>query len=187
MERRAICRETEFQTREADGNLYIEGYFSVFNSKYWIFEDVFETVDPGAFNLSRDTDVRALANHDSTLVLGRTTAGTLTLSTDERGLYGIIQVNRADQDAMNIYARVQRGDVTQCSFGFDLLRQEEIREGGTLEWRIMDAKLFEVSVCTFPAYEETEVQARMRDIEAMKRREAEAFKARLITKLRGTK
>ena len=47
--------------------------------------------------------------HDTTLVLGRTKAGTLTLKEDSRGLWGSIQINRDDVDAMNLYARVQRG------------------------------------------------------------------------------
>ena len=120
--RTAMTRDAEFLTREAeDGARYIEGYFAVFGGVYQLWDDVSETVDPGAFDLAADRDVRALTNHDTTLVLGRTMAGTLELRTDERGLWGSVKINDKDQDAVNLYERVKRGDVTQCSFGFDIL------------------------------------------------------------------
>ena len=118
-----VLRCAEFETREADGNLYIEGYFAVFGSRYELWDGAAEMIDRNAFDLERDTDVRALTNHDTTLVLGRTVVGTLTLRVDERGLWGSIVVNQQDQDAMNLYARVRRGDVSECSFGFDILDQ----------------------------------------------------------------
>ena len=135
--RTAVERNGEFQTREVDGKKYIEGYFSVFGAEYWLWEDSYETVDPGAFDLAADTDVRALTNHDTTLVLGRTTAGTLTLKVDEYGLWGSILINDADQDALNTYERVKRGDVNQCSFGFDILseRRETLASGVTV-WHL---------------------------------------------------
>ena len=91
-----------FETREAgDGALYIEGYFAVFNSPYELWEGATEIIKPGAFSGCLSQDVRALINHDTTLVLGRTKAGTLTLKEDSRGLWGSIQINRDDVDAMN--------------------------------------------------------------------------------------
>ena len=129
MERRtAVARDGKFQTRAEDGNLYIEGYFAVYNSRYNLWDDAYETIAPGAFEGETRKDVRALCNHDSTLVLGRTTAGTLTLRTDEVGLWGSIIINQADQDAMNLYERVKRGDVTQCSFGFDIVDQDVLAD-----------------------------------------------------------
>ena len=115
-ERTALVRDGKFTTRAEDGNLYIEGYFAVFGSEYRMWENAIETIDEDAFNETVDGDVRALVNHDSTLVLGRTTAGTLTLRVDRTGLWGSILINRSDQDAMNLYERVKRGDVSQCSF-----------------------------------------------------------------------
>lgn len=160
----------ELQTREAteteQKELYIEGYFSVFGQKYNFSSDEYETIDRHAFDnaLSRGDDVRALINHDTTLVLGRTTVGTLSLSVDDHGLHGCIKINREDSDAMNIYARVQRGDVSQCSFGFiptDIETEVE-REGDRdiIHYTIKDLRLFEVTICTFPAYTDTEVSAR---------------------------
>ena len=93
-----------------------------------------------------------MCDHDTRIVLGRTAAGTLTLTEDERGLYGVIKINTADGDAMNLYARVQRGDVSQCSFGFDILDEEYIiNPDGSELWLIRKVKLYEVSVVTFPA------------------------------------
>ena len=83
--------------------------------------------------------------------------------TDERGLFGRIRVNRADQDAVNCYERVRRGDVSQCSFGFEILDQREERlEDGRYQWTLLRVKLYEVSVCTFPAYESTEVKRQVK-------------------------
>ena len=185
--RTGITRSAEFQTREADGQRYIEGYFAVFNSEYWLWDDAFETIDPGAFRLETDADVRALTNHDSTLVLGRTTAGTLQLRIDERGLWGSILVNDRDQDAVNAYERVRRGDVTQCSFGFDILQESvEHRADGMTVWHLQRVKLYEVSVCTFPAYEETGVTARKAEVEHIRQREMEVWRAAALARVKGT-
>ena len=189
MQRRAIPLGTDFLTREIDGRRFIEGYFAVYGGRYELWDDAFETIDPGAFDLNRDNDVRALTNHDSTLVLGRTTAGTLTLRTDERGLWGSIEINGADQDAVNLYERVKRRDVTQCSFGFDIIEQDMIiRDDGVTVWHLKQVKLWEVSVCTFPAYPETEVTAiseRKKELEEVNRRKSEKWKADMLAKLKG--
>jgi len=56
---------------------------------------------------------------------------------------------------------VQRGDVSQCSFGFDILDEEmEARGDGSIHWTIKKVKLYEGSIVTFPAYEKTEALAR---------------------------
>ena len=183
--RYAIPQAAEFNTREDGENLIIEGYFAVFGGQYWLWEDAYETVEPGAFDLTRDTDVRALTNHDTTLVLGRTTAGTLALTQDERGLWGQVIINRADQDAVNLYERVKRGDVSQCSFGFDIIREDvEHTAGAPTVWHIREVKLYEVSVVTFPAYEDTAVATRRADIADIEKRRLEAWRAETLKKLR---
>ena len=155
----------------------IEGYFAVFNSDYPLWEGASERVAPGAFAETLGNDIRALCDHDTRIVLGRTVAGTLTLSEDERGLFGAIKVNPADTEAMNLYARVQRGDVSQCSFGFDILDEEYIiNPDGSELWLIRKVKLYEVSVVTFPAYEETSVSARSADTPARRERRLAAWK-----------
>ena len=187
-QRQVRCVAQRFQTRAANDDLYIEGYFSVFNSEYPLWEGASEIVKPGAFTNSVSGDVRALINHDSSLVLGRTKAGTLTLRQDERGLWGSIRINRDDVDAMNLYARVQRGDVDQCSFGFDIKRETFVDlGGGKCRWEIEEVDpLYEVSVCTFPAYTETSVSARKQDLAEIERRRAEAWRSEMKRKLGGT-
>jgi HK97 family phage prohead protease len=187
-QRQARCVAQQFQTRSANDDLFIEGYFSVFNSEYPLWEGASEIVKPGAFTNSVSGDVRALINHDSSLVLGRTKAGTLALRQDERGLWGSIRINRDDVDAMNLYARVQRGDVDQCSFGFDIKRETFVDlGGGKCRWEIEEVDpLYEVSVCTFPAYTETSVSARKQDLAEIEKRRAEAWCSDMKKKLGGT-
>lgn len=122
-ERQTRGGATRFETREENGKKKIEGYFAVFDSNYEIFDGATESIDRHAFDGALDGDIRALIDHETRLVLGRTTAGTMTLRVDEHGLWGSIEINEQDSDAMNLYARVQRGDVSQCSFGFDILQE----------------------------------------------------------------
>ena len=188
-QRQVRCVSQQFKTRSANDDLYIEGYFSVFNSEYPLWPGASEVVKPGAFDNSVSGDVRALINHDSSLVLGRTKSGTLTLRQDERGLWGSIKINRDDVDAMNLYARVQRGDVDQCSFGFEIKRETFVDLGGNkYRWEIEEVDpLYEVSVCTFPAYTETSVSARRQDLAEIERRRAETWRSDMKKKLGGTK
>ena len=145
-----------------------------------------ESVAPGAFSNTLSRDIRALVNHDTTLVLGRTAAHTLELREDERGLWGIIEINPNDRDAMNLYERVKRGDVDQCSFGFDILDEEtEFRDDGAVHWTIKKVKLYEVSVVTFPAYEETSVAARKQDLAQIQHRQAEHWRQQMRSRLKG--
>lgn len=177
---------SQFSTREDGEGLYIEGYFSVFNSNYEIWPGATESIAPGAFSNTLSDDVRALINHDTTLVLGRNKAGTLELREDARGLWGKITINPNDSDAMNLYERVKRGDVDQCSFGFDIVNEEtDFREDGSIHWTIREVKLYEVSCCTFPAYEDTSISAREKQYEEIKKRESEAWKANIKNRLKG--
>lgn len=186
--RQVRSASSKFETREEGNELKIEGYFAVFNSIYQIFDDLSESVAPGAFDDTLGDDIRALINHDSSLVLGRNTAHTLELRQDEHGLWGSITINPNDQDAMNLYARVQRGDVDQCSFGFDILLEDyDVRDDGSVHWTIKKVRLYEVSVCTFPAYEETNVKARSAQRDEIKKRSLEAWKVQTLAKLKGEK
>lgn len=171
---------TKFETREDGENPTIEGYFAVFNSNYEIAPGMSESIAPGAFSRTLANDVRALINHDTTLVLGRTKANTLELREDSHGLWGKISINPNDRDAMNLYERVKRGDVDQCSFGFDLREQDtEILENGDVHWTIRDLDLFEVSCCTFPAYEQTNISARSKERDEIKKRELSAWREKM--------
>lgn len=187
MEKRHLVFDSKFETRAEDGEKRIEGYFAVFGSDYIIGDGMSESIAPNAFDETLGDDIRALINHDTTLVLGRTSARTLTLNVDSRGLWGSILINPNDQDAMNAYARVERGDVSQCSIGFDILAEDTEYSGADVHWTIEKIRLYEVSICTFPAYQETEVKARTRDLEDMRKREAEAEKAKLTAWREATK
>ena len=184
-EKQTRSLKTELKTRATDDNsMVIEGYFVVFNSQTELWPGAFEEIAPGALDATLSNDVRALINHDTTLVLGRNKAKTLELKTDARGLYGVIKINPNDSDAVNLYERVKRGDVDQCSFGFNVVSEEtEWRDDGTVKWTITEIDLHEVSVCTFPAYEDTGVAARSKEVEQHKEKQLEVRKANLKVRL----
>jgi len=174
--------QTELKTRvEPDAqDMYIEGYFAVFGRETELWPGAYEEIASGAFDETLNNDIRALINHDTTLVLGRNKAGTLELKADSYGLWGRIKINPNDTDAVNLYERVKRGDVDQCSFGFNILKEEtDWREDGTVKWTIQEVDLHEVSVCTFPAYEETGVQARKAEVDQYRQRQLEQRKTKL--------
>ena len=176
-----------FQTRSDDTGPVIAGYFAVFNNPTELWPGCIEQIAPGAFASSLGLDVRALIDHDTRLVIGRTVAGTLTLREDEYGLYGEIKINEHDSDAMNLYARVQRGDVSQCSFGFDIVAEDYVvsPDGQTCTWTIREVKLYEVSVVTFPAYDATSVSARDADSAAsLKSTRLERRKKELLERIK---
>jgi HK97 family phage prohead protease len=170
---------------EQDSEMYIEGYFAVFNKETELWRGAFESIAPGAFDETLSNDIRALINHDTSLVLGRNKAGTLELKVDSHGLWGRIKINPNDTDAVNLYERVKRGDVDQCSFGFNVIEEEtEFREDGTVKWTLKKIDLHEVSVVTFPAYEGTGVQARKAEVEQHKKRQLEQKKLQLRERVR---
>ena len=179
----------DVKTRSAeDGkDLFIEGYFSVFNSDYEVWDGVTESIAPGAFDESVNDDVRALFNHNTDLILGRTTNGTLELRQDNHGLWGRIKINPNDTDAVNAYERVARGDVTGCSFGFDIESETRtVSDDGSVHYTINKVSpLFEVSPCVFPAYEATHIDARGRNEENIKKREHEEWKMRMLSRVKG--
>ncbi|CVI72337.1 Caudovirus prohead protease [Clostridiales bacterium CHKCI001] len=177
---------SEFQTRtEETGDLYISGYFAVFNSNYEVWSGATESIAETAFDGALADDIRCLINHETRLVLGRTKSGTLILKTDSRGLWGEVKINPNDQDAINLYERVKRGDVDQCSFGFEILDEEFEDRGDSVHWTIKKVKLYEVSVVTFPAYTDTSVSARKLELEEIKRRSFEMWKDKVTKKLKG--
>lgn len=175
----------KFDTRTSEnGDMYISGYFSIFNSPYEIWTNVKEVISPGAFSNTLNEDVRCLVDHDTKVVLGRTKSGTLKLNQDDKGLWGEVHINPNDQEAVNVYERVKRGDIDQCSFGFDILDEEFISDGADGgKWVIKDVKLYEVSIVTFPAYEETYVNARKKDFDSLRNDELRDWKKRTLEKI----
>lgn len=193
MEKRKNYQVRNFRSLDLNANdeaaeKIISGYFIVFNSETELYEGCFEEIAPESFDNVDLSDVRALIDHETSKVLGRTKPGTLTLSVDAKGVYGEIKVNENDTEAMNLYSRVQRGDVDQCSFGFNILDEAmETRDDGSYKFTIKAIELFEVSVVTFPAYADTAVEARSKQIENMEKRELLAKKSKLEEKLNGFK
>src|SRR5690625_162614 len=176
--------DLQTRTDEQSDKKVIEGYFSVFNSETELFPGAYEEIAPGAFDNTLSNDVRALINHDTAFVLGRNKSNTLDLQVDSRGLWGSIKINENDSDAVNLYERVKRGDVDSCSFGFNILKEDtDYRDDGTVKWTIRDIDLHEVSVVTFPAYGDTSVQARMKEVENMEKRKLEQRKQKLKERL----
>ena len=171
--------------RDGEDTPKIEGHFSVFDSNYELWPGATESIAPGAFSKTLGEDIRALIDHETRLVLGRNTAGTLQLKEDEHGLWGSIDVNPKDGDAMNLVARMERGDVNQCSFGFEIIDEEtEFREDGSIHWTIKEVRLHEVSVVTFPAYTDTGVALRKHDFEELKKRKHEAWQESRLQRLK---
>lgn len=159
-ERRTVGEIIEFRAEpqgSADGRLIV-GYASVFDSVADIgwFREV---VKPGAFAkaILRD-DVRALINHDRGLVLGRNKARTLRMTEDARGLRCEIDVPDT-QYARDLMVSMDRGDITQMSFGFEAIVETWDDSGETPLRTLEEVGLFDVSVVTYPAYEDTEAEA----------------------------
>ena len=146
---------------ESEGK--IVGYAAVFNSPTTIGGWFREQIAPGAFTEAiEEDDVRALVDHDSSLVLGRNKSGTLALSEDDKGLR--VEIDPPDtQLANDLKKLIERGDVTQMSFGFraESEQWDDDDDDNELPLRtVLKARLFDVSVVTYPAYTDTEVAVR---------------------------
>lgn len=121
-----------------------------------------EQIAPGAFDraLAEDQDVRFLVDHDPSRVLARTASGTLSLSSDKKGL--LVDADIADTSiGRDLRVLLERGDVSQMSFGFVVTRDEwAMQKDGTELRTIHDVDLFDVSAVTFPAYPQTDAAIR---------------------------
>lgn len=162
-ERRIVAAPISLRAKAEDAPQGLVGYASVFNTEAVIAGLFRERIAPGAFTKAiKEDDVRALFNHDPNFVLGRTTSGTLSLSEDEKGLR--YEAEPPDtQWARDLMVSIERGDVSQSSFGFQVVREEwrEPENRAELPLRtILEARLFDVSPVTYPAYEETSAEAR---------------------------
>ena len=140
----------------------IRGYAAVFyngkpETEFRLFDDMVERIMPGAFDdvLASKPDVRGLFNHDPNKVLGRTSAGTMSLSVDDKGLAYRITLGQTTV-ALDVGAHVERGDVDGSSFAFQVQSQEFRTEDGLDIREITKVEpLFDVGPVTFPAYEGT--------------------------------
>lgn len=173
---------TDLKTRETDSNeKVIEGYFIRFNEQTELFPGLFEEIRPEAVNQSlAKNDIYALFNHDSKSPLGRTGNGTLQLKSDDNGLWGTLTLNENDPEATSVYAKVKRGDINGCSFGFIPVKEEyHDLDNGDVKISVLEADVREVSVVTFPAYPTTSISAREQDLKEHKKSKLEHLKNKL--------
>jgi len=149
--------DSTLEVREEDGERVIEGYAALYNSEtdLGVFR---ESISPGAFDDVLNDDVRALINHDPSLILGRSSAGTLELSTDEHGLKYRVKLGE-QQYAKDLYTSIKRGDISQSSFAFTIEDQSWSEDRSTRTVKKV-AKLLDVSPVTYPAYKDATVAAR---------------------------
>lgn len=156
---------SQLSTRSAEGEeRKLVGYASVFNSPTTIGDDWFnEEIIPGAFARSiSEKDVRALFNHDWNNVLGRTKSGTLLLEEDSHGLR--FEVELPDTTVANDLAKsIDRGDIDQCSFGFIPVVEQWDHEAVPAARKLVEVELFEISIVSLPAYDDTTVSLRSQE------------------------
>lgn len=152
---------------EAGDGRKIRGYAIVFDALSVNLGGFREIIKPEAVDrtLSEALDVRALVDHDTGKVIGRTRAGTLTLRKDRKGLK--VEIDPADTTAgRDIFESVSRGDVSGMSFAFRTLTDEWRMEDGETIREILDMTISEVSIVSFPAYQQTSVEVAQRSLQA---------------------
>lgn len=158
MSRRTYASEFELRAQPT-GGVMIQGHAAVFGSRSQDLGGFVEQVDRHAFTKTvREADVRALFNHDPSALLGRTTAGTLRLGVDGAGL--AYEVDIPDTTlGRDLQISMERGDVTQSSFGFRTIRDSWTQDDEGYPLRTLEEVSLhngDVSPVTYPAYEETD-------------------------------
>jgi len=151
IERRTITNT--FEVRNEGDKTTIVGYAAVFNSLSQNLGGFVEQVQPGAFKKTlQEADVRALFNHDPNIVLGRNKAGTLRLSEDAHGLHYEVDLPSTSQ-ARDLGISMDRGDISQSSFGFRVIRDAWGTTDENFPLRTLEeVALYDVSPVTYPAY-----------------------------------
>lgn len=180
------ANKLQVRSDEANGKKYIEGYFVVFNQETELWPGYFEQIAPGAFDVEGG-DIRCLYNHNWDIVLGRQGAGTLEVKADEKGIWGRAEINENDPQAVAAYARIQRGDIYGCSFGFDVSPDGETVEtmvNGEMHATITAGNIYEISPCVFPAYEQTEISARCQKAEEQSKKHRKAVLSQKLAALK---
>lgn len=168
MEKRIINNEVEI--READGKNYITGYGILFNSESQDLGGFTEIIEPSALRDADMTDVVGRAEHTNSMLLGRTSSGTMTLEIDERGVKYSIEVpnTTAGKDTLEY---IRRGDMKGSSFAFSGVKDTwEKRENGVHKRTITGIrKIHDIGPVVNPAYLDT--TAAMRSLEKFEEKE----------------
>ena len=169
LERRFVGGECRMDT--ADGSR-IRGTAVVFDSLSENLGGFKEIIKPEAVDrtLHEALDVRALADHDTGKVLGRTRSGTLQLRKEKRGLAIVLDADPEISYAKDVMRAVSRGDISGMSFGFRVLDDDwrEDPETGLPIREVLDMRIAEVSIVAFPAYTATDVQVSQRSLDALR-------------------
>jgi len=178
IERRFVDLQTTVTGRKLGG--YAAVYRQITDIGYYL-----EQLAPTAFRSVLQSDVRGLLNHDPNHLLARTANGTLKLSSDSHGLE--FELTLPDTTLGNdVRAMVDSGLITGCSFGFVPNQQEwTTHEGRDLRTHVEVAKLLDVSVVTFPAYEGTNVALRSKPTESTIDGRTQMIVARHVTLMKG--
>ncbi len=150
----------ELRAIDENGSKKIRGHAAVFNKLSQDLGGFKEKIAPGAFRTAiQEDDVFALWNHDPNFVLGRNKAGTLQLHEDSKGL--AIEIDPPDtQVARDLMVSIERGDVSSMSFGFITVADEWEHKKNNSIRTVKEARLFDVSPVTYPAYTQTDVAVR---------------------------
>ena len=148
-----------------------------------------EVIEKGAFDnaLSKEYDIRCLFNHEAELILGRTKASTCNVFVNADGNLEYTWIPDYENPThMSVVRSIMRGDITQSSFAFTIKEQKwsDSTKYGTMGKRTITIieDLYDVSPVTYPAYQDTEADARSvvalrdqeREIEEAKRSQAAA-------------
>ena len=158
METKTEFRFLQNSELRAVGERRISGYAAVFGQLSQNLGGYRERIKQGAFrNSINGGDIVGLYNHDHGSVLGRTTAGTMTLAEDSTGLQTRIDLPPTTLGE-DTYQLVKRGDLRGMSFGFHVLKDAWSASG--TERELIEIDLHEVSVVAFPAYKQTSIEAR---------------------------
>ncbi|MCZ8547641.1 HK97 family phage prohead protease [Mesorhizobium qingshengii] len=145
----------------ADSNT-ISGYAVRFGDVTTIGNSFREKIAPGAFTETlKRNDTVALIGHDTGRVLGRQSAGTLTLREDRIGLWFSLDVDTSTPSGQEALGTVRRQDVKGCSFAGQFLAEEWQDGGDRLPLRtVTEIDLYEITLTAFPAYETTDASVR---------------------------
>jgi HK97 family phage prohead protease len=171
IEKRSFRSDLAPQSGSDQGGSTVKGYAALFNTRTELWKGYFEEIAQGAFAEAIPTsDVRALYNHNSSQLLGRTKSGTLTISEDARGLAFECKLPESRTDIIEL---INRGDLDQCSFAFTIKEEmwTDLGQGNELRTILKVGKIYDVTLATYPAYEDATFTLSRSSENAIKERE----------------
>lgn len=187
--RRIHVDKLEVRTIEGTENRVVGGYVNKFNQQSSLMRDMWgdefvEVISESAFNKTLETkSQKALWNHNTDLVLGSVSAGTLNLFVDGIGLRCEITLPNTTW-GNDAYESIQRGDVDGMSFGFrcveDMWSKTQYEDREIYKRTILEVELFEVSPCVFPAYPDSQINCR--SLESFKEEHKSEQRRKLLIK-----